>query len=80
VIALLRGERLLGTFRGEAEGLIEDEPNGSGGFGYDPYFHFPELDATFAQTPPEVKWLHSHRGKAFRAMLGAILNDPPRSL
>ena len=69
VIALLRGKDLVGTFRAEAEGRILESPRGSGGFGYDPYFYFPPLGATFAETPPEVKWLHSHRGKAFRTML-----------
>lgn len=69
VIVLLRGEELIGTFRAAAEGLITSDPRGSEGFGYDPYFYFPELAATFAETPPAVKWLHSHRGKAFRAML-----------
>lgn len=72
VIALLRGTELLGSFRGEAEGVILTAPQGDGGFGYDPYFHFPPLNQTFAQTPPDVKWLHSHRGKAFRAMLARL--------
>ncbi len=72
VIALLRGEELMGTFRATAEGRITESPRGSEGFGYDPYFYFPELAATFAETPPTVKWLHSHRGKAFRAMLDRL--------
>ena len=72
VIALLRGTELIGSFRAEAEGVILREPMGAGGFGYDPYFYFPDLGRTFAQTPPEVKWLHSHRGKAFRAMLARL--------
>ncbi len=68
-IVLLRGEQVVGTFRATAEGVITQSPRGSEGFGYDPYFYFPALEATFAETPPAVKWLHSHRGKAFRAML-----------
>ncbi len=74
VIALLRGEEVLQTFGAIAEGLIQDEAAGSGGFGYDPHFRFPPLDRTFAELEPEVKWEHSHRGKAFRAML-AWLED-----
>ena len=69
VIALARGERILQTFEATAEGLVQDEPAGAGGFGYDPYFKFPSLGRTFAELPPEEKWRHSHRGKAFRAML-----------
>jgi XTP/dITP diphosphohydrolase len=46
------------------EGEIIDEPRGSEGFGYDPIFFVPELNATLAQTPPEVKNRISHRGKA----------------
>jgi XTP/dITP diphosphohydrolase len=46
------------------EGEIIDEPRGNEGFGYDPIFFVPELNATLAQTPPEVKNHISHRGKA----------------
>lgn len=72
VIALLRGSELAGTFRAEAEGRIVESPRGAGGFGYDPYFYFPALGCTFAEAPAAVKWVHSHRGKAFRAMLDRL--------
>ena len=75
VIALVRGEELLQTFGAMAEGLIQDEPAGSGGFGYDPHFRYAPLDCTFAELEPEVKWEHSHRGKAFRAMLFWLQNE-----
>ncbi|MDX1567488.1 MAG: non-canonical purine NTP pyrophosphatase, partial [Longimicrobiales bacterium] len=55
-------------FRGEAPGLIVDEPRGTGGFGYDPHFFDPELQKTFAEIPPEEKNARSHRGRAFRAL------------
>ena len=76
VIALLRGERLLETFRATAEGVIQDQAAGEGGFGYDPYFRFPPLDCTFAELSPQMKWLHSHRGKAFRAMIAWLAEHP----
>ena len=69
-IALVRGPVLLETFHGEAEGLILDQPAGSGGFGYDPLFFFPPLGKGFAELSAETKWKHSHRGEAFRRMLG----------
>ena len=68
-IALVKGDKLLGVFHGKAEGRIGDRSAGSGGFGYDPLFFFPPLSRTFAEIPAEEKWLHSHRGEAFRAML-----------
>jgi XTP/dITP diphosphohydrolase len=80
VIALLEGERLLQTFHATAEGVIQDEPAGSGGFGYDPYFYFPPLGCTFAELPPDEKWRHSHRGKAFRAMLAWLRERMNESL
>ncbi|MBI3666318.1 MAG: non-canonical purine NTP pyrophosphatase [Acidobacteria bacterium] len=69
VVALALPGRLLATFRGQAEGNIIDAPRGAGGFGYDPLFYFPPLGRTFAELDPEEKFLHSHRGQAFRAML-----------
>ena len=69
VIALVRGSEVLGTFRETAEGLILKDLAGEGGFGYDPLFYFPATGCTFASLGPEQKWQHSHRGKAFRAMV-----------
>ena len=69
-IALVRGPVLLKTFQGEAAGLVLDRPAGSGGFGYDPLFFFPPLGKGFAELSADTKWKHSHRGAAFRRMLG----------
>ena len=66
--------------RGEAPGLILNEPRGSGGFGYDPLFFDEELRQTFAEISPEEKNARSHRGKAFRALaerLSAPAIRPP---
>ena len=63
--------------RGEAPGLILDAPRGSGGFGYDPLFFDEELGQTFAEIAPEEKNARSHRGKAFRALAGRLVSDPP---
>lgn len=59
-------------FRGEAEGIVVDEPRGSGGFGYDPHVLIPEIDRTFAQLSPAEKHARSHRGHAFRALARAL--------
>ncbi len=58
--------------RGEVEGLIALSPGGSGGFGYDPLFHVPELGRTFGEASPEEKHAISHRGRAFRALAGIL--------
>ncbi len=50
--------------RGECHGQIVIEPRGELGFGYDPAFFVPELDATMAELPPEIKNRISHRGRA----------------
>lgn len=75
-IALLRDGELAGTFRGEVEGIVLFRHSGRSGFGYDPLFHFPPLGRSFGRLPARVKWEHSHRGKAFRAMLDWILRNP----
>ena len=54
------------TVRGECKGNIATEPEGSGGFGYDPVFLVPELGATFSELSSEEKNRISHRGKALR--------------
>jgi XTP/dITP diphosphohydrolase len=73
VAALDEGKGSVVTFRGSAEGRILSAPRGSGGFGYDPLFLFPELDQTFAEISPAEKDARSHRGKAFRALAAHLL-------
>ena len=68
-IALARVGRIVRTFEAEVGGAILEKRVGEGGFGYDPLFYVPELGATFAELSPEEKWLHSHRGRAFHAMV-----------
>jgi XTP/dITP diphosphohydrolase len=61
----------------QAGGLLLDEPEGTGGFGYDPIFFFPPLGKTFAEISREEKNLHSHRGIAFRKMMEFLANEMP---
>ena len=49
---------------GSWEGMIQLEPAGSGGFGYDPYFYLPDFDCTSAELSAEEKNRLSHRGAA----------------
>ena len=69
VISVARGGEELASFRGTAEGVIIEAPRGSGGFGYDPLFLFPQLGKTFAELSGEEKAAVSHRGAAFRKFL-----------
>ncbi len=55
------------------EGWILTAPRGSGGFGYDPLFFSPELQASFGEVPPAAKYRVSHRGRAFRALIEVLL-------
>ena len=54
---------------GRWEGVVIDEPRGSGGFGYDPHFLDPASGLTGAELPLERKNALSHRGHAMRELL-----------
>ena len=69
VLAAARDGKTLAVFRGTAEGIILEAPRGSGGFGYDPLFYFPQIKKTFAELTAEEKSKYSHRGAAFRGFL-----------
>ncbi len=58
--------------RGEIEGRVLENPRGSGGFGYDPYFDAPELGGTYAESSIENTAKKSHRARAFRTLLNAL--------
>jgi len=53
---------------GSWEGVIQLEPEGLGGFGYDPHFFLPELGCTGAQLSVTEKNRLSHRGKALATL------------
>ena len=63
---------------GTVAGRIATEPRGSGGFGYDPLFHVPQLGARFAEVDAAVKDAMSHRARAFRALASALQASPWR--
>lgn len=72
VIALAHDGRVATTVEGRADGIIIEEARGAGGFGYDPYFFYPPLGKTFAEMQAEEKFAVSHRGAAFRNLLGYL--------
>ncbi len=68
VLALALCGRCVAVVSGKVDGEILEQPRGTGGFGYDPVFYFPELGKSFAELTAEEKNRHSHRGKAFRRL------------
>jgi XTP/dITP diphosphohydrolase len=72
VIAAVRNGRALAVVSEKVNGEILEAPRGTGGFGYDPVFHFPPLGKTFAELRAEEKSEHSHRGKAFRRLMEVL--------
>jgi len=60
--------RVLNVSEDTCEGLIEVEPRGTGGFGYDPVFIPHGYAETFGELPEQVKRRVSHRAKALSAM------------
>ena len=72
------GGAIIGTVVGSVAGMIQFEPEGEHGFGYDPVFHLPSLGQTIAQVPLEIKNSISHRADAARkarTMLQALIDQ-----
>jgi XTP/dITP diphosphohydrolase len=69
VIAVANRGRCLAVVSGKVDGKILQQPRGTGGFGYDPVFYFPQLGKSFAELDAEEKNRHSHRGKAFLRLM-----------
>lgn len=64
VVALAGPDGELNLAHGSCDGMIAEVPSGDSGFGYDPIFIVPELTATMASLPPDVKNRVSHRARA----------------
>lgn len=56
------------TAVGRCKGVIGSEPEGEGGFGYDPVFYLPDLGCTMASVSNEKKNNISHRGEAVKEL------------
>lgn len=67
VIALARPGHPTELAEGTLPGVIEFEPRGTGGFGYDPLFYLLDENVTLAELPAERKNQISHRAIAARA-------------
>ena len=77
-LCLASPEKILIETQGTLEGVITEEPAGTGGFGYDPVFYVPQLGKTVAQLGEDEKNAISHRGNALhklRALLDQLLSS-----
>ncbi len=76
-IAFLRNPGALPViFEGTCTGTILEEPQGTGGFGYDPLFLSDDLGKSFGVVAAEEKHAVSHRGRAFRAFAEWLRKNP----
>ncbi len=57
---------------GRVQGEIALQPQGEGGFGFDPVMYVPSLGKTMAQLDPAHKNQISHRGQSARVMVSLI--------
>lgn len=68
--------RVLAGIEAACEGILRTEPNGEGGFGYDPIFvpieHRDDMRQSFAVLGADVKDRLSHRGKALRQLVDQL--------
>ncbi|RDK04411.1 RdgB/HAM1 family non-canonical purine NTP pyrophosphatase [Paraburkholderia lacunae] len=60
---------------GRWHGEILDTPRGANGFGYDPHFFLPSLNASAAEVEPAVKNASSHRAIALRQLLARLTEE-----
>ena len=67
-LCLASPEKVLIETQGALEGLITEQPAGTGGFGYDPVFLVPQLGKTVAELGEQEKNAISHRGNAMRKL------------
>ncbi len=71
----------LASVVGSVAGMIQYEPQGDEGFGYDPLFYLPSFERTMAQIALEEKNRISHRSDAARKaaqvlrMIGSLPSD-----
>lgn len=75
-LAVARDGKVVLRAEGTVSGEVLMAPRGANGFGYDPLFLLPELGLTMAELPAERKWAVSHRGQAFRELLGELAALP----
>ena len=64
--------RPIASVVGSISGMIQYEPQGEDGFGYDPVFYLPSIKQTMAEMTLEYKNLISHRSDATRKVIQVL--------
>ena len=72
VIAICEPGGLESSVVGSIAGMIQYEPRGSEGFGYDPVFYLPSFDRTISQLSMAKKNKVSHRADAARRAVSVL--------
>jgi XTP/dITP diphosphohydrolase len=72
VLTLANADGVLASASGEVAGAVGYERRGTGGFGYDPIFVLQD-GRTMAELSPAEKNQLSHRSKALREIMPAVL-------
>ena len=70
------GPELLVSVVGSVAGMVQYEPVGDDGFGYDPVVYLPSFQQTVAQLPLDEKNRISHRGNAAGRAMAALAKLP----
>ncbi len=73
VIAIARPDGMLHLVEGTIPGVIDFEPKGTHGFGYDPIFYLLDRGVTMAELPPAEKNRISHRARATQQARAILL-------
>jgi len=68
-IAVADSQGIVAQAEGCAEGIVDLEPKGSSGFGYDPIFYSVELGKTFGEASDSEKDRVSHRRRAVESLM-----------
>ncbi|MCF3651897.1 non-canonical purine NTP pyrophosphatase [Synoicihabitans lomoniglobus] len=76
VLQLAGPDGLTATFEGRCHGTLAIEPDGSGGFGYDPLFIPAGYSDTFGVLPAETKQALSHRARAWQELAAWMRRQP----
>jgi XTP/dITP diphosphohydrolase len=72
-LALAAQEGVVQLSTGDCRGEIIPQERGDSGFGYDPIFFLPEMGRTMAELTLAEKNQVSHRARALRAAIPALL-------
>ena len=70
--AIAGPDGIIATVVGSIAGVIQYEPTGEHGFGYDPVFHLPSYAKSMAELPLSDKNRISHRADAARKARGIL--------